>query len=1243
MVCDAVPGDPEPETCDDLDNDCDGAVDNDLIDAGLDCDNGVGDCNRLGETFCQDGALFCDAVPGDPTDETCDGRDNDCDGAIDNDLIDEGLDCDNGLGECNRLGETFCDAGSLQCDAVPGDPSDETCDTLDNDCDGAVDEDPVDAGTPCSAGIGECFRDGAEVCVDGGLQCDAVAGDPTDEVCDDLDNDCDGATDEMDPGVIRPDECAVVAETEINNDFDTCNWVLIDDRVVAGEIDGDADAFCFFGEQGQWIVIDIDAVGGEFATGSGLDSTVVMGNLAEPLAFNDDDGDTTDSFISIQLPADDNYYIFVGDTDPFAGGSGLTYNLILDGDADGDGVRDARDNCPGVANADQADGDNDDAGDACDNCPDDPNADQADGDGDGPGDACDNCPEDANAGQEDHEDDGHGDLCDVCPGVADPGQEDGDQDGHGDACQPVDGAESEPNNDGPGCNWITVEDTLTLGLLFGDPDWYCFWHDGGGRQVAFNIDAQAGVNAPVFSLLDSVLTLYGPAGQLASNDDYLGGLDSAIGHTLGAAGVYMIEVSSWAGQNGGNGSAAGFYALAAGDDADGDRSPDFADNCPATPNGAQADGDGDGRGNVCDNCAGVANGDQANSDGDSLGDACDNCAGTDNEDQADTDNDERGDVCDNCVDATNADQSDVDGDGHGDVCDNCAITENPDQADGDGDGLGDRCELLQEEWEPNNAQVQCNWIGDGGPSPGVWTVTGVIDGDSDWFCLDATAGDVRAFNIDARRGTLAQAGSTLDSVIEIHDEAGPIGVNDDWDGLDSAIRITFETTGVHYVRVRAFNNGGGIGGPDARYALTVGEDGDRDRVPDGIDNCPATLNPHQVDRDGDGVGDGCDGCPDDGNGDQADRDDDGVQDACDNCPDDDNPGQEDADGDGPGDACDICPGIGDDGPGDYDDDGVGDDCDNCPGEANADQADGDDDGVGDSCEPVQGAEVEPNDHLPGCNWIGTDGTVTAGEVNGSTDWFCFWSDGGGAWLAFDIDARGGPHAVPESTLDSRLALYGPDGQALILNDDYHGLDSALTWAFDQVGVYAIEVASFDNGGNGGLGGPGATYNLVIGPNSDADSIPDINDNCPANANGAQLDDDGDGIGNTCDVLPQCEAAPDNPRWELVGSYRLGNGPLWSTNPEVYTCQEACAERFDAVSGNPADWHCSRTQEAVDCTSWWDGWGERNCAAQWSSDDMSRGETYNCGSNGCSRSAYVTDHCPNQVNYCWWLSDAIPVP
>lgn len=109
-------------------------------------------------------------------------------------------------------------------------------------------------------------------------------------------------------------------------------------------------------------------------------------------------------------------------------------------DADGDGVVTDTDNCPDVANADQADADSDGIGDACDAVND-------DADADGVGDSIDNCPAVANADQADLDSDDVGDACDTdtdgdtvengtdnCPSVANVNQLDTDGDGIGDAC-----------------------------------------------------------------------------------------------------------------------------------------------------------------------------------------------------------------------------------------------------------------------------------------------------------------------------------------------------------------------------------------------------------------------------------------------------------------------------------------------------------------------------------------------------------------------------------------------------------------------------------------------------------------------------------------------------------------------------------------------------------------------------------------------------------------------------------------
>lgn len=90
--------------------------------------------------------------------------------------------------------------------------------------------------------------------------------------------------------------------------------------------------------------------------------------------------------------------------------------LDISPDVDGDIVNDSCDNCPAIANNDQADSDGDGVGDVCDNCPVIANNDQADADGDLLGDVCDNCPGVANPSQADADGDLAGDACDICTG-----------------------------------------------------------------------------------------------------------------------------------------------------------------------------------------------------------------------------------------------------------------------------------------------------------------------------------------------------------------------------------------------------------------------------------------------------------------------------------------------------------------------------------------------------------------------------------------------------------------------------------------------------------------------------------------------------------------------------------------------------------------------------------------------------------------------------------------------------------
>ncbi|HEX4823302.1 MAG TPA: MopE-related protein [Candidatus Polarisedimenticolaceae bacterium] len=119
--------------------------------------------------------------------------------------------------------------------------------------------------------------------------------------------------------------------------------------------------------------------------------------------------------------------------------NGLVDDNALGVDTDGDGIHNACDNCPTVANPTQTDTDGDHVGNVCDNCPTVSNPSQADADGDAIGDACDNCPHASNPSQIDTDGDKVGDNCDNCAFDFNPSQSDFDQDGEGDVCDLNDG------------------------------------------------------------------------------------------------------------------------------------------------------------------------------------------------------------------------------------------------------------------------------------------------------------------------------------------------------------------------------------------------------------------------------------------------------------------------------------------------------------------------------------------------------------------------------------------------------------------------------------------------------------------------------------------------------------------------------------------------------------------------------------------------------------------------------------
>ncbi|MEZ4391540.1 MAG: MopE-related protein [Polyangiales bacterium] len=225
-------GAPQMEVCDGLDNNCDGEVDE-----GCGCTTEgerrscyAGPTGSAGVGVCRAGAQVCERVDGRltwglcndmivPNFEMCsNGIDDDCDGDVD-----EGCTCTLGAtrdcytGPGGTVGTGMCRSGFQRC-VERGDggsvwstclqvstPEPEVCDGADNDCNGEIDE-----GCGCTPGqTRTCYNgppgtSGRGVCRPGTMVCgnDARWGrctgevQPSTDICDGLDNNCDGRADE---------------------------------------------------------------------------------------------------------------------------------------------------------------------------------------------------------------------------------------------------------------------------------------------------------------------------------------------------------------------------------------------------------------------------------------------------------------------------------------------------------------------------------------------------------------------------------------------------------------------------------------------------------------------------------------------------------------------------------------------------------------------------------------------------------------------------------------------------------------------------------------------------------------------------------------------------------------------------------------------------------------------------------------------------------------------------------------
>ncbi len=430
-----------------------------------------------------------------PQVESCNLVDDNCDGFTDNGVPSSPCDLKNQYGTCK--GVTQCNGGTVNCSGTFAQT--ETCNGLDDNCDGRTDEGFPDLDSDGKADCVDCDIDGDGI-PNNNPGCPVVAH-PDNCIfvanSDQADNDGDGIGDACDPD----DDNDGVPDT-----VDNCPFVPNFNQLDT-DLDGIGDA-CDCDADGDGVMNNaaLDMLGDKCPVPSPLDNCPLVANKDQLDTNGNGTGDACDCDIDNDGVANNNPGCPTVDkpdncrtvanrdqADTDLDGMGDA----CDCDIDNDGVMNNNtgcpviakpDNCKFVKNPDQADTNLNGLGDACD-C-------DIDGDGvinnnpgcplcDGTGQpACDNCPYDPNPDQKNTHGGVHGDACnddwdndgvknadDNCPLTPNPDQADLDLDGTGNACDcdiDADGI----FNDGPDKNGGTcpTADPLDNCPMIANPD-----------------------------------------------------------------------------------------------------------------------------------------------------------------------------------------------------------------------------------------------------------------------------------------------------------------------------------------------------------------------------------------------------------------------------------------------------------------------------------------------------------------------------------------------------------------------------------------------------------------------------------------------------------------------------------------------------------------------------------------------------------------------------------------------------